>query len=160
MALRRFLNRPDTAGIIAPPPLIYLSGWVVGWLINRAYPLSFLPDNLTWTFGGLLTVCGVLYAGFAFRAMRRAHTHVDPYKPTTAIVVDGSYRFSRNPLYLALTFFYIGLAVIVDILWPILLLPLVLLAIHHGVIAREERYLEQKFGEAYLQYKAKVRRWF
>lgn len=159
MDLRRFLNRPDTADIIAPPPLIYLSGWVVGWLINKAYPLSFLPDALTWPLGGLLIIGGVLCAVFAFRAMRRAHTPVDPYSPTTAIVVSGPYRFTRNPLYLSLTLFYVGLTGITNILWPILLLPLVLLAIHHGVIAREERYLGQKFGEVYLHYKAKVRRW-
>ncbi len=159
MDLRRFLNRQDTAGIIAPPPLIYLSGGLAGWLLNKLYPLPFLPTAVTWPVGGLLMVYGVLCAGFAFRAMRRARTPVDPYSPTTAIVMEGPYRFTRNPLYLALTLFYLALASIMNSAWPLLLLPLVLLAIHHGVVAREERYLEQKFGEAYLQYKAKVRRW-
>ena len=159
MVLRRYLNKPDTAGVIAPPPLLYLSGWLAGWLLSKLYPLPFLPVSLTWPLGGLLILSGVLCAAFAFRAMRRAHTHVDPYKPTTAIVVDGSYRYTRNPLYLALTLFYVGLTSVVNSAWPLVLLPLVLLVMHHGVIVREERYLEQKFGAAYLQYKARVRRW-
>ena len=159
MVLRRFLNRQDTAGVIAPPPLIYLSGWVAGWLLNKLYPLPFLPTALTWPVGGLLMVCGVLCAALAFRAMRRAHTPVDPYSPTMALVVEGPYRYTRNPLYLALTLFYITLAAVVNSAWPLLLLPLVLLMIQRGVIAREERYLEQKFCEQYLRYKSKVRRW-
>ena len=91
--------------------------------------------------------------------MRRAQTPVDPYSPSTAIVVEGPYRYTRNPLYLALTLFYLALASIVNSVWPLLLLPLVLLVIQRGVIAREERYLEQKFGEQYLRYKSRVRRW-
>lgn len=159
MVLRRFFNKPDIAGVIAPPPLIYLSGWLAGWLLNKLYPLTFLPTALTWPVGGLLMVCGVLCAGFAFRAMRRASTPVDPYRPTTAIVMEGPYRFTRNPLYLALILFYVALAAIVNSAWPLLWLPLMLLVIQRGVIAREERYLEQKFGEPYLRYKSKVRRW-
>lgn len=159
MNLRSFFNRPDTAGIIAPPPLIYLSGWLAGWLFNKLYPLPFLPTAFTWLVGGLLMVCSVVCAGFAFRAMRRAQTPVDPYSPSTAIVAEGSYRYTRNPLYLALTLFYVALASFVNSAWPLLLLPLVLLVIQRGVIAREERYLEQKFGEQYVRYKSRVRRW-
>lgn len=159
MNLRSFFNRPDTAGVIAPPPLIYLSGWLLGWLFDKAYPLAWLPSALTWPIGAVLIVCGVLCAAFAFSAMRRARTPVDPYSPSTAIVSAGSYRYSRNPLYLALTLFYVALAAIVNSAWPLLLLPLVLLVMQQGVITREERYLEQKFGEQYLRYKSKVRRW-
>ncbi len=159
MVLYRFLNRDDTAGVIAPPPLIYLSGWLTGWLLNKVYPVSWLAGAVTWPIGALLMACGVLCAGFAFRAMRRAHTPVDPYSPSTAIVEEGPYRYTRNPLYLALTLFYIAFAAIMDNAWPLLLLPLVLWTIQRGVIAREERYLEQKFGARYLQYKSRVRRW-
>lgn len=159
MDLRLFLNRPDTAGVIAPPPLIYLSGWLLGWLFNKIYPIAWLPDALPMPLGALLIGCGVLCAASAFLAMRRARTPVDPYSPTTAIVSEGSYRYSRNPLYLALALLYIALAAIANMLWPLLLLPLVIWVVQRGVIYREERYLENKFGEAYLQYKAKVRRW-
>lgn len=159
MDLRRYLNRPDTAGVIAPPPLIYLSGWLLGWLLDKVYPIAWLPDALTAPLGALLIGCGVLCAASAFLAMRRARTPVDPYSPTTAIVSKGSYRYSRNPLYLGLALLYIALAAIANMLWPLLLLPLVIGVMQRGVISREERYLENKFGGAYLQYKAKVRRW-
>lgn len=159
MVLNRFLNKADTAGIIAPPPLIYLSGWLLGWVLNKGYPITWLPDALTWPLGAVLIVSGVLCGASAFRAMRRASTPVDPYSPTTAIVSAGVYRYSRNPLYLALTLFYVALAAIVNSAWPLLWLPLVLLVIQRGVIAREERYLERKFAEQYVHYKSRVRRW-
>ncbi len=91
--------------------------------------------------------------------MIQAETELNAYKPTTAIVMRGPFRFSRNPLYLSLTALYIGIATVVNSLWAIVLLPVALVAISRGVIEREERYLERKFGEEYLRYKAKVRRW-
>jgi protein-S-isoprenylcysteine O-methyltransferase Ste14 len=84
---------------------------------------------------------------------------VSPYKPTSALVVDGPYRYSRNPIYLADALIYIGISVVIDTLWPILLLPIALAVLQQGVIAREERYLERKFGDQYRQYQASVRRW-
>ena len=91
--------------------------------------------------------------------MRRAGTNVNPRDPTTAIVVEGPFRFSRNPLYLSLILAYLGITLLVNALWPLLLLPPLLVVLHWGVIAREERYLEAKFGESYRVYKARVRRW-
>jgi len=91
--------------------------------------------------------------------MRRAGTNVRPDQPATAIVVDGPFRFTRNPLYLGLTGLYAGVALLVDALWPLLLLVPLLVIVKWGVIHREERYLEAKFGETYRLYKARVRRW-
>jgi protein-S-isoprenylcysteine O-methyltransferase Ste14 len=86
--------------------------------------------------------------------MRRAGTNIRPDQPTLALVTDGAFRFSRNPLYLAATGLYVGVALLVDALWPlVLLIPML------AVVAREERYLEAKFGDAYRAYKARVRRW-
>ena len=91
--------------------------------------------------------------------MKRAGTGVSTATPTTAVVVRGSYRFSRNPMYLAMAFLYLGLAIAINGLLIIVLLPVLLGILSFGVISREERYLERKFGEDYLRYKAKVRRW-
>jgi protein-S-isoprenylcysteine O-methyltransferase Ste14 len=93
------------------------------------------------------------------RAVRKAETNINPYEPLTTIVIEGPYRFTRNPLYLATTLIYGGIAVRLNVLWATLVLPLVLAVIQRGVIEREERYLERKFGEEYTQYKARVRRW-
>lgn len=84
---------------------------------------------------------------------------MNPYQPTTAIVTEGPYRFTRNPIYLSLAVLYAGLEVMANALWSLLLLLAVMLIIHYAVILPEERYLEQKFGEEYRSYKAKVRRW-
>ena len=82
-----------------------------------------------------------------------------PIKPTTAIVATGPYRFTRNPMYVGLAALYLGITLWVDSLWPVLFLPAVLFMIQRFVIAREERYLEAKFGDQYRGYKARVRRW-
>jgi protein-S-isoprenylcysteine O-methyltransferase Ste14 len=94
-----------------------------------------------------------------FRVLSRAHTPVDPLKPTTALVTEGPFRYSRNPIYVALTLLYVGVALLVNVWWILLLVVPVLLVIRYGVIAREEAYLTRKFGEAYRQYTAQVRRW-
>jgi len=82
-----------------------------------------------------------------------------PYKPTTALVESWPYSFTRNPIYLAMTVVYIGISIFFNTLWPFLLLPLVLLVMQRGVIEREERYLDGKFGSDYADYRSRVRRW-
>jgi len=91
--------------------------------------------------------------------MMRAGTNVDPTQPATVLVVDGPFKYTRNPLYLSLTLLYAGIAILVNSLWTMLLLPVVLVVMRKGVVDREERYLARKFGEQYLRYKASVRRW-
>ena len=93
------------------------------------------------------------------RAMRRADTPTNPYKPVEHIATGGPFRYTRNPGYLSMAMIYAGIATIANALWALLLLPVALLAIRRGVIEREEDYLERKFGEEYLRYKARVRRW-
>jgi protein-S-isoprenylcysteine O-methyltransferase Ste14 len=152
--------KSDTPGVIAPPPLIYAAGLAAGFLFHTAVPFH-IPSSVWATVLGLCLIgTGILLAVAGFRAMNRVGTHVDPFKPTTALATDGPFRFTRNPLYLALTLLYGGIALFVNLPWAILFLPIVLLIMRRGVIDREERYLEQKFGEDYLRYKRNVRRWF
>ncbi len=150
---------PDNPGVIAPPPLIYAGALAIGLLANVRYPISFLPRGLSRVLGWPLIVGGLVIGSLGFREMKRAGTNVDPREPTTAIVTEGPYRFTRNPLYLCLTLVYAGISALANALWAILLLPLVLTVMRRGVIEREERYLERKFGDEYLNYKARVRRW-
>ena len=149
----------DKAGVIAPPPVIYLPVLGAGLGLHFAFPLPFLPDLWLQLAIGLpiMGIAGILAAS-AIRALRRAGT-TPGFKPTTAIVVGGPFKFSRNPMYLALTVVYIGIAIAVNSLWAIILLPVPLVVISLGVINREERYLERKFGQDYTRYKARVRRW-
>lgn len=149
----------DIPGVIAPPPLIYGAAFLAGLLLNRAAPAQPLPDALRPALGWPLVGAAVLLAAWAARTMRRAGTHIDPHKPVTALVTTGPFRFTRNPLYLSLTLLYLGLTALLNALWPLVLLPVVLAVIRFGVIDREERYLERKFGDAYRRYRATVRRW-
>ncbi len=152
-------TKSDHPGIIAPPPLIYLASLALGLILEWIRPTRLFARPLAVSLGTLLVLVGAAGVAWGIRAIRRGGTPVDPYKPTTAIVSDGPYRFSRNPLYAATTMIYVGLAVAINTLWPLFLLPALIAILHVGVIAREERYLEQKFGEDYLRYKRSVRRW-
>jgi protein-S-isoprenylcysteine O-methyltransferase Ste14 len=153
-------SNKDRPGVIAPPPLIYAAGFVAGLFFNKIFPLQIPFGALTAVLGLCLIGTGVLLAAAGFRTMIRVGTHIDPFKPTTALATDGPFRFTRNPLYLSLTLLYGGIALFVNLPWAVLFLPIVILIMCRGVIDREERYLEQKFGEDYLRYKRSVRRWF
>jgi protein-S-isoprenylcysteine O-methyltransferase Ste14 len=152
-------NEPDNANVIAPPPLIYGVAFIVGWLIHRAFPVPVLPETLARWIGVVFVIASIPVAITAFRAMIRAQTSFDPRKPTTAIVSQGPFRYSRNPLYISLTLLYLGVALLINMLWIVLLVVPLLAVIQCGVMAREEAYLERKFGEEYLNYKSRVRRW-
>jgi protein-S-isoprenylcysteine O-methyltransferase Ste14 len=150
----------DRAGVIAPPPLIYLSGILIGLALNRwlwPYPIFGVA---AWRWSGLvLVLAGLALIIAGRRAMLAAETNINPFKPTTSIVSSGPFGFTRNPLYLAMTLAYVGLSLVVNTWWCFVLLVPVLLLIHLGVVAREERYLERKFGDSYRQYRARVRRY-
>ena len=152
-------DEQDKAGVIAPPPLIYLGALIFGLLLSRRFPMGFLPSRAARGLGWPLLGGGVLLLGWFERAMRQADTPTSPYKPVERIATEGPFRYTRNPGYLAMTLIYAGIACLTNALWAILLLPVALLVIQRGVIEREERYLEAKFGEEYLSYKAQVRRW-
>jgi protein-S-isoprenylcysteine O-methyltransferase Ste14 len=152
-------DKNDNPGIIAPPPLIYAGALAAGLLANRRFRLPFLPRRLARTIGPALVACGLILGLLAFREMRRAGTNVDPYEPATAIVTGGPYRFTRNPIYVGFTLVYVGISAFTNALAPLMLLPAVFAVMRRGVIEREERYLERKFGGEYLEYKGRVRRW-
>jgi len=149
----------DNPGVIAPPPLIYAGTLAVGLLLNRLHPVPFLPRGPWRVLGLPLAFTGLLIGLQGYREMGRAGTNVDPYKPSTTIVEAGPYRYTRNPLYLGMTLIYTGITTRANALPAALLLPIVLAVVRYGVIDREERYLERKFGDEYRHYKARVRRW-
>jgi protein-S-isoprenylcysteine O-methyltransferase Ste14 len=151
--------RSDTAGVIAPPPLIYLSALAVGFGVDAAIGKGSLPLPVRVPVGGASIIAGVGLLGSFLQAFRRAQTPVDPYTPSQAIVTDGPYRLTRNPAYLGMALTYAGLALVANAPWALVPLPVAIAVIDRGVIAREERYLEGKFGATYVDYKRRVRRW-
>ena len=149
----------DVPGVIGPPPLIFLAGLAVGFGLELLLPSVDLPTALALVVGALLIVVGLALMVSFVRAFNAKETAFDPWQETTAIVTDGPYRFTRNPGYLGMALVYAGIAVASESLWVLVPLPLVVAVIDRGVIEREERYLERKFGEEYLGFKRRVRRW-
>lgn len=147
-----------TAGVLAPPPLIYLLPLLVGLWLDRRWPIGGLPPILARPLGALAGL-GFLVTITALLAFRRARTRPEPWKPTTALVTDGPYRYTRNPMYLGFACLYLGVALWFGGYWTLGLLPAVLVVMTVGVIRREERYLERLFGEVYAAYRNRVRRW-
>ncbi|MCH7731241.1 MAG: isoprenylcysteine carboxylmethyltransferase family protein [Candidatus Marinimicrobia bacterium] len=149
----------DTPGIVAPPPLIYGASLLLGIILDIIFPTPIGKETFLFPIGWILSGMGLFIVIGSFITFKKAGTDVDPYRPTKTIVTVGPYRFTRNPIYLSLTLLYMGITLLRNTLWPVLFLPLVLGIMHYGVIKREELYLEKKFGETYLDYKSKVRRW-
>ena len=152
-------KRDDTAGVIFPPPLIYAGFFAAGLLADRELKLVELAPEPRHALGALVVAAGFALGGLGVLAMRRAATRISPYEPTTALATRGVYRLTRNPLYLALTLVYAGAAIAAAAPIALLLLVPALMIMRWGVIAREERYLAAKFGQPYLDYCARVRRW-
>jgi protein-S-isoprenylcysteine O-methyltransferase Ste14 len=151
----------DHPGVIAPPPLIFAAflglGLGLDFLAFRV-PAG-LPAPARYGFAALLAVAALALGLGALFRFRRAGTHAEPWRPTTAIVTDGVYRLTRNPMYLGMTLLYAAVAVAADSGVALILIVPLLIVIRYGVIAREERYLIAKFGDEYRRYQSSVRRW-
>jgi len=142
-----------------PPPLYFISGIAIGTLLNALMPIHWKLLRYHLLISGCFIAFGMMLASSAVYYFRLRRTPVLPHKSASALVIRGPYRFTRNPMYLALSLCYLGISILVHSFWSILLLPLVLLLIRWRVIAREERYLERRFGADYAAYRACVRRW-
>ncbi|HEX5830034.1 MAG TPA: isoprenylcysteine carboxylmethyltransferase family protein [Gemmatimonadaceae bacterium] len=149
----------DIAGVVAPPPLIVLAAIALGLLLHWLHPLALRPASWRPLLGVLVALTGLVLIGLALATLRRARTPVEPWKPTRAIVHAGPYRASRNPIYLGFALVHLGVALAVNSLWLLVTLALAIVVLTWGVIRREERYLERRFGKEYTEYKARVRRW-
>ncbi len=158
-------QRIPHAGVNFPPPFYFVLGFLAGWLLHRVAPLFVPGANGIGGIAGmravgwlLIAVGGVLLV-WAQVTFRRHRTTLIPNRPATAMVTDGPYAFTRNPMYVSLTLIYLGLALLMRMLWPIIVLPAILALLTVLVIRREERYLSDAFGEEYAAFTKRVRRW-
>jgi protein-S-isoprenylcysteine O-methyltransferase Ste14 len=150
---------PDHAGVTIPPPFVYVAIFLAGAVIERAVPLPAVPRVIARPVAALLVLGWAILFGWSVTRFRASRTSMLPVRPTTALVVNGPYRFTRNPMYVGLLLLYAATALWFAFVWPLLLLPLVVWAVRVYVIDREERYLQRKFGDEYRSYQAAVRRW-
>lgn len=153
----------DTAGVIAPPPLLALIAIVLGLALDWLLPAYLLSVLLSWgtriLLGLELMAAGVALAILAERQFRRAGTEVKPWKPSTAVVTTGVFAYVRNPMYVGVMAASLGLAILTASDWMVVMTVVLALVLHFGVVKREERYLTAKFGEPYVRYLQTVPRY-
>jgi protein-S-isoprenylcysteine O-methyltransferase Ste14 len=156
------VNDAETAGVIERPPFLFLGALVLGLVWDFLLPLpSAIPgsDLVHWIAGGLLILIGLALAIAGIRNFSRAGTPVEGYKPTRALATAGVHGWSRNPIYLGMFLIYIGIGLSAQSPWVLMITVPLAITIRYGVVAREEAYLERRFGDEYRRYKSRVRRW-
>jgi protein-S-isoprenylcysteine O-methyltransferase Ste14 len=147
-------------GVCVPPPVFYLVALAIGIVLEYLlWPILILGAPSKYVVAAVLIITSILIMPSVLRRFRRAATPFDVRKAASSLITDGPYRFSRNPAYVSLTMLYLGIGILLDNGWVLILAIPVILVMDLWVIRREERHLEAKFGEQYLHYKAIVRRW-
>ncbi len=146
-------------GVKFPPPLVFLIGLLLGWGLQWAVPVPLAYSALLYGVGVVLVLSGLCLVLVSAWQFKRAQTHIEPWKPTSAIVSSGVFAYSRNPIYIAFSMVALGLGAVFHNVWMMLSFVPSLSIVFFVAVRKEERYLEAKFGDAYLQYKASVRRW-
>ena len=149
----------DNANVLVRPPIAWAVAAAAGLALGALRPLPFVPAPAAPWIGGLVFALGAALLLWASATMTGAGSNVPTSRPTIVIVETGPYRLTRNPIYLGFMLGLIGLALGFNSLWLLIAAAVFALVIRYGVVAREEAYLERKFGDVYRGYKAHVRRW-
>ena len=152
----------DTAGVIAPPPLLALAAVIAGLGLDRLAPIDVMATTLPlprYAFAAAIFALALFVSLRAIRAFGRAGTEVKPWLPSTALVTGDIFAHTRNPMYWGLGLLILAIAIGLASAWTLIALAAFALVIHFGVVVREERYLEAKFGDAYRRYRAEVPRY-
>jgi protein-S-isoprenylcysteine O-methyltransferase Ste14 len=150
----------DNPQVIVRPPLAWGLAILAGFALDWLAPLPFLPAGWPARLAGsaVFALALTLFV-WAIATITRSGSNVPTSRPATAVVDSGPYRFTRNPIYLGMVLGLTGLAIAFGNLWLLMMLVPFVLVIRYGVVAREEAYLERKFGDGYRRYRARVRRW-
>ena len=147
-------------GIRIPPPMFYLAALAMGIALEYLlWPIPVLGAPSRYVIASILIVVSAAIMPPVLIRFRRAGTSFDVRKAASSLITDGPYRFSRNPTYVSLTMLYLGIGILINNGWVLILVIPVFLVVDLWVIRGEERHLEAKFGEQYLRYKGTVRRW-
>lgn len=157
------LGAAETANIKIRPPVLLIVAVVLGLALDHILPLPFeLPRDEGWMhklIPSTLLFLGLAISAASVRNFSRSGTPVPGNRPVRTLVTEGIHRWSRNPMYVGMLLIYLGIGVGVRSLWILALTPLIIIALRYAAVGREEMYLEQRFGDSYRDYKARVRRW-
>jgi protein-S-isoprenylcysteine O-methyltransferase Ste14 len=146
-------------GIMIPPPLIYFTGFLFAYAIDRFYPIPMFDPPLSIILAVLAVIPSAVFGLWSLLEFWRAKTSLLPHKSSSSLVIVGPYCVTRNPMYLSLTLLYVSLGFLLSIAWAFIILLAVIFIVNVYVIRREESYLESKYGEQYRAYKKQVGRW-
>lgn len=152
-------DHADHANVKIHPPILLLLHVAVAFLVKWSIPVPFVVPDALRSIGLSLAVLGFLFGVAAFVEFGKAGTTLDPHGSVKALVTNGVYRITRNPIYFGFLLMLIGILLNRDSYWGAALAPVFMAAMNKLVIQHEEDYLERKFGEAYRAYKSRVRRW-
>jgi len=154
--------KANTAGVLMPPPILFGLAVAIGFVLTRFIPLFWPTIILPYAepVGWGLAVLGLATIAWSAITFTNQGTPVQPHHATTALVINGPYQYSRNPIYLSLILMTFGMAFIANMPWIAIFLVPTVLVLNEGIIKREEAYLERLFGDDYLAYKKSVRRYF
>ena len=152
----------DNAGVRVFPPAVFIGGLVIGYALDLVRHVAIAPH--AWSLavrilGAVVTAAGLGVMFSALVRFRRLGNRPEPWEPVVHLALDGPYRFTRNPMYLGMAAVLGGLALVGNALWPLIAVVPAVLIIRTQVIAREEAYLERRFGDEYRAFHARVRRW-
>lgn len=155
------MRAADHPGVRFPPPLIFLAFILAGLALDAlaGLPPLLLPGWLRWSIGFVAATTGLFLIASALALFHKAGTRPEPWQPSSALTTEGIYRRTRNPMYLGMACLHSAIAGGAASPGALLLLLPTLLIVDRSVIRREEAYLSRRFGQPYLDYKARVRRW-
>jgi protein-S-isoprenylcysteine O-methyltransferase Ste14 len=155
------MKTTDSPGIYFPPPLIYAVIFLAAVFIQKKIPIDdhFFKSRMNTAIGILFILLAVYFGTRSMNQFIQTKNTIVPNKPAASLQTTGVYHSTRNPMYLALVMLYLGLSCLIGNWWNIILLPLLLLIIQEYIIKKEEKYLVRKFGQEYIDYRHRVRRW-
>ena len=154
-------NKKDSPGVYIPPPLFYVLIFLVAIFAQKKIPIddSLFHLQITKIIGILFLVISLFFSVTSLMKFFQSKNTLIPIKPATSLQTNGIYSISRNPMYVGLAIVYLGITCFIGNWWNVILFPLLLLVVQEYIIKKEEKYLERAFGEKYLDYKSRVRRW-
>jgi protein-S-isoprenylcysteine O-methyltransferase Ste14 len=152
-------SKEDSAHILAAPPFFFIIPLLIGTVVEYFVPTSLLPTLPSIIIGLLFSWTSLPFIILSLRSFYKVKTAFDARRTTTTLVTTGIYKISRNPAYLSLVLFYIGLSFLINSIWILVLVIPAIYSVQKFCIEREEKYLEGKFGRQYVEYKKQVRRW-
>ena len=149
----------DHPGVRIPPPLIFFVMAVAAGVADRLLPLSIGIGTMALYVGGAVVLIAILSIMYIARIFQKLETEIEPWKTTSRIIKSGPYRISRNPVYMLASGVPVGVGLAIDTYWGLIFGVIALWVVYHTAVKKEEKYLAEKFGQEYLEYKARVRRW-